>query len=308
MNTAVTDAPTEQAQASAIRFFDAGSRIGRARYLAYAWGVLLLILPVAIVAGIALAMHMTVIGGLLFLAIEVFALVMSGVFIVRRLHDFNRSGWWSLIYWGLQVWSFVLTFQQALSDPFGGRSGTGWLVTVLILMYLLALLLVPGTRGANRFGPMPPPNSTWVVIGAWAFLLIPILGILAAIAIPAYQDYIARSQTSEGIRLAGGAEAGLAEYYQQHKSWPDKLESVYPAAGQDPAGRFVESVSGHSTDAQTYGVVSTMKSTGVNRMVADKSLEIWTTDGGNTWHCGPGGADPLDKKFLPAGCRDADAP
>ncbi|HEV2110957.1 MAG TPA: prepilin-type N-terminal cleavage/methylation domain-containing protein, partial [Gammaproteobacteria bacterium] len=44
-------------------------------------------------------------------------------------------------------------------------------------------------------------------------IVIAIIGILAAIAIPAYQDYIARSQMSEGIQLAGGGEVGLAEFY-----------------------------------------------------------------------------------------------
>jgi len=298
----------DQEQAADIKYFDT-TRIGRLRYLAYPWGVLLLILPVAILAGILYAMHLGLFSVLLLVAIEIFALVMSGVFIVRRLHDFGWNGWWSLVYWALQLWSFVLSFQQILSDPLGPRSATSWLVTLLILLYLLVLLLVPGTRGANRFGPMPPPNSTWVVVGAWSLLLIPFLaGILAAIAIPAYQDYVARSQTAEGIQLAGGAEVGVSEYYAQNKAWPDQLESVYSIAAKDPAGRFVETVTGHAAGAQTYGLVSTMKDSGVNRMIAGKSVEIWTTDGGNTWHCGPGGADPMEPKFLPASCRETGAP
>ena len=47
-------------------------------------------------------------------------------------------------------------------------------------------------------------------------IVIAIIGILAAIAIPAYQDYIARSQMSEGIQLSGGGEVGLAEFYQNN--------------------------------------------------------------------------------------------
>ena len=54
-------------------------------------------------------------------------------------------------------------------------------------------------------------------------IVIAIIGILAAIAIPAYQDYIARSQMSEGIQLNGGGEVGLAEFYQNKSAWPTTL-------------------------------------------------------------------------------------
>jgi type IV pilus assembly protein PilA len=203
---------------------------------------------------------------------------------------------------GVSLVCSFLSFFGALNGPLLA------LVSLGALIFYLILLFMPGNPGDNRFGPPPPPNSGWVVAGAWSFIIVPFFGgILAAIAIPAYQDYIARSQTSEGIQLAGGAEVGVSEYYQQHKSWPDKLDGVYAVAGQDPAGRFVESVSGTGS-GQTYGVTSTMKSAGVNRMIAGRSLEIWTTDGGASWHCGPGGADPVEPKFLPASCRDDNAP
>lgn len=299
----------DQEQATEIKFFDASSRIGRARYLAYPWGVLLLMLPVGILAGITFALHLGIIGALLFIAIEIFALVMSGVFIVRRLHDFGWNGWWSLIYWALQVWSLVLTFHAAFTNPLAPQPLGNYVPSLFILVFFLAMVLVPGTQGANRFGPLSPPNSTWVLVGAWMWLVLLVLGgVIAAIAIPAYQDFLARSQTAEGIQLAGGAEVGLGEYYSQNKSWPDKLESVYSIAANSPAGRYIENVSGHGVGAQTYGVVATLKGEGVNRRIAGKSLEIWTSDGGNTWHCGPGGPDPVDPRFLPGSCRDTGAP
>lgn len=297
----------DQEQATEIKFFDAGSRIGRVRYLAYAWGVILLLIPVMILAGITFLIHLGFIGGLLFLAVEIFALVMAGVFIVRRLHDFGWSGWWSLIYWGLQVWNFGATFSKLLSDPFGPSSAGSYMPTLLLLVFFLIMVLVPGSSGENRFGPVPPPNSAWAIAGAWAWLLVPILGICAAIAIPAYQDYVARSQTSEGIQLAGGAEIGVSKYFQKNKAWPADLSAVYSVAGNNPAGRYVASVSG-AGNGETYGVTSTMKTEGANRVIAGKSLEIWTTDGGNSWHCGPGAADPVDPKYLPASCRETGAP
>ncbi len=77
-------------------------------------------------------------------------------------------------------------------------AGLGWflllhLVPLIGSLFALLLLIIPGTQGANRFGPPPPPNSTAVKILAWLTLLIPIIAIAAAIAIPQYQGYVERA-------------------------------------------------------------------------------------------------------------------
>src|SRR5579863_6627285 len=113
-------------------------------------------------------------------------------------------------------------------------------------------------------------------------IVIAIIGILAAIAIPAYQDYIARSQMSEGIELAGGGETGLAEFYQTNSRWPNGagasngLESVYSTASDNrttAAGRYVTTVivTVNKGAGGTIGVASQMKLTGVNVHVAGLS-------------------------------------
>src|SRR5579864_3008899 len=114
-------------------------------------------------------------------------------------------------------------------------------------------------------------------------IVIAIIGILAAIAIPAYQDYIARSQMSEGIQLAGGAEVGLAEAFQNNSHWPASLSSVYStAAATANAGKYINTVTGVSVAGTSrYGIIATMKATGVNSNIISKSMEIWTGDGGN---------------------------
>jgi hypothetical protein len=80
---------------------------------------------------------------------------------IQRSHDFNVSGWLSLI--------------------------------LLIPLVPLIFWIIPGTEGTNRFGPQPPPNKGAGVIVIVLLLLFAILGILAAIAIPAYQEYVARA-------------------------------------------------------------------------------------------------------------------
>ena len=151
-------------------------------------------------------------------------------------------------------------------------------------------------------------------------IVVALIGILAAIAIPAYQDYIARSQMSEAIQLSGGGEVGMSEFYQNNSRWPfptgasGGLESVYSTASDNRtlgAGRYVTTVVARGASNGTVGIAAVMKGTGVNAHIANVALEIWTGDGGNTWHCGPANAaagTPVDQKYLPASCRDSGAP
>ncbi|HFA6894299.1 TPA: pilin [Neisseria gonorrhoeae] len=52
-------------------------------------------------------------------------------------------------------------------------------------------------------------------------IVIAIVGILAAVALPAYQDYTARAQVSEAILLAEGQKSAVTEYYLNHGKWPE---------------------------------------------------------------------------------------
>ena len=147
-------------------------------------------------------------------------------------------------------------------------------------------------------------------------IVIAIIGILAAIAIPAYQDYIARSQMSEGIQLGGGGEVGLSEFFQNKSSWPTTLASVYSTSTNNSSapgvGRYVTTVLGFAAGGTSpiYTIIATMKATGVNSHIAGTSMAVWTQDGGNTWHCGPATAQTknVDPKYLPTSCRDSGSP
>ncbi|EMT3725422.1 pilin, partial [Neisseria gonorrhoeae] len=147
-------------------------------------------------------------------------------------------------------------------------------------------------------------------------IVIAIVGILAAVALPAYQDYTARAQVSEAILLAEGQKSAVTEYYLNHGKWPsDNSAAGVASSPSDIKGKYVKSVT------VTNGVVTAkMKSDGVNNEIKDKRLSLWARreDGSVKWFCGQpvtrdDNADDvtddtngtkIDTKHLPSTCRD----
>src|SRR5688500_8396164 len=78
-------------------------------------------------------------------------------------------------------------------------------------------------------------------------IVVAIIGILAAIAIPAYQDYTIRSQVTEGLNLAGGVKVAVAESYAQNGTFPVGLveAGLVDTAGNAtvPSGKYVDNLS-----------------------------------------------------------------
>ncbi|WP_442512428.1 pilin [Neisseria meningitidis] len=148
-------------------------------------------------------------------------------------------------------------------------------------------------------------------------IVIAIVGILAAVALPAYQDYTARAQVSEAILLAEGQKSAVTEYYLNHGEWPGNNTSAGVATSSKIKGKYVKEVT------VANGVVTaTMLSSGVNKEIQGKKLSLWATrqDGSVKWFCGQpvtrdanASADAvkadtdkkIDTKHLPSTCRDA---
>jgi type IV pilus assembly protein PilA len=134
-------------------------------------------------------------------------------------------------------------------------------------------------------------------------IVVAIIGILAAIAIPAYQDYIARSQVSEAVQLLGGGKTPMAEYYADKAVWPTAASSVMGNTG----GKYVASVgifSGAASSVSTLTLRATMKGAGsVSKLIAGSTMVLTTTDGGKTWACGSGGGNNMSQKYLPGACK-----
>lgn len=148
---------TDQDTPQKVSVFSVSGRMGRARYLVYLVGLSLVIISVGALLSLVTA-------GLAMIPAYIALLVMQFMLTIQRSHDFNTSGWLSIL--------------------------------ILVPLINFVFLFIPGTNGTNRWGSKTTPNSTAVVIGAWiCALIIPLSGIVAAIAIPAYQQYGERAKT-----------------------------------------------------------------------------------------------------------------
>ena len=134
-------------------------------------------------------------------------------------------------------------------------------------------------------------------------IVVAIIGILAAVAIPAYQDYIARAQVSEAVSLLGSGKTPFAEFYASQGSWPTDAAAVMG----NTTGKYTLSISIGASNSAAPGAVTligTMRATGVNANIANSTVGLNSTDGGRVWTCftTSTGAD-LSAKYVPSNCR-----
>ena len=129
-------------------------------------------------------------------------------------------------------------------------------------------------------------------------IVVAIIGILAAIAIPAYQNYTKRSHVSEGLSLAGGAKAGIAEFYSSNGKFPTGNASVGLPTDVSIKGNAV-------TKVLVNGSLITI--TYNTKVESGKTLELKGTPsaGGIEWKCKTGTTGGVDQKFLPSNCRNS---
>jgi type IV pilus assembly protein PilA len=132
-------------------------------------------------------------------------------------------------------------------------------------------------------------------------IVVAIIGILAAVALPAYQDYVKRSRVSEGLALASGAKTALAEFVASNNAWPADNTAAGLAGGAAITGNSVQTV--EATTASGKGVITVTYKGNVAAASANTIIvEGTTTSGGVTWDCKGG---TVDKKFRPSECRSA---
>jgi uncharacterized membrane protein YhaH (DUF805 family) len=146
-----------------VRTFSASGRIGRARYIAYSIGWTVLV--GAIAGGVAAVLGGTGLAPVAFIAMfAAYAalFVIQILLTIQRSHDFNTSGWLCLL--------------------------------IFIPLVNLLFWFIPGTPDSNRYGAPPPPNTMGTIVIALILPVVFVVGIAAAIAIPAYQHYVERAR------------------------------------------------------------------------------------------------------------------
>ncbi|CDW96549.1 MULTISPECIES: pilin [unclassified Thiomonas] len=140
-------------------------------------------------------------------------------------------------------------------------------------------------------------------------IVVAIIGILAAIAIPAYQTYVIRAQLTEGLSLMEGARIGIWDYYAQNSRFPANNGSIGLPSPSSISGNYVSSLSVSNPGS---GVLVTVTYGGAkaNSAIQGKTLYLSGVGGANsiTWSCtnAPGGTTPataVPTPYLPASCR-----
>lgn len=131
-------------------------------------------------------------------------------------------------------------------------------------------------------------------------IVIAIIGILAAIAIPAYQNYVIKAQASEGMSLVQGAELAVATYHQEKGEFPTTNAMAALPSAASIAGQYVSSVT-VGTGGQLTVLYGGAK---VNAdLSGDKLVFVPTANGGSLdWQCG-GTDTTVPDKYLPSSCR-----
>ncbi|EJL72022.1 DUF805 domain-containing protein [Variovorax sp. 2RAF20] len=165
----VADVYDGEARVQPVKLLSSKGRIGRLRYLSYSLvGYLLFAIVVGVIVAIFASSLSSTLASLLPLLIVIPYFVFFTLLSIQRSHD---MGW------------------------------TGWTV-LLCLIPLVSLVWVfnPGTKGVNRFGAPPPPNGVGVIIGALLLPVIAAIGILAAIALPAYQQYTVKAKAAQAAK------------------------------------------------------------------------------------------------------------
>lgn len=125
-------------------------------------------------------------------------------------------------------------------------------------------------------------------------IVVAIIGILAAVALPAYQDFTRRARISEGLSLAAGAKASLSEFVTSNNAWPNGNADAGLASATAITGQSVISVAVGNTDGTITVTYATNAGGGTIVVAGTTSL------GGVTWSCTGGTVAP---RYRPTQCR-----
>lgn len=131
-------------------------------------------------------------------------------------------------------------------------------------------------------------------------IVVAIIGILAAVAVPMYLDYTVRSQIAEGLQLAGGAKSAVTEFFQDRGRMPTGNTEAGLSGATDIQGKYVSSVGVGNQD----GVITITYGNEVNAAINGQTVTLTANTGAAgsvQWVCASGGV--IEDKHLPSACR-----
>ncbi len=141
-------------------------------------------------------------------------------------------------------------------------------------------------------------------------IVVAIIGILAAVALPAYQGYTIRAQVSEGLNMAGEVQVAVADFRATTGAFPENNEQAGLADGTDIEGSYTESI----TLGEGDGIITIEFSDGANTKIDGTSVILVATEtagGGLLWTCSRGDGTNseghiIQMAYLPSSCRNDD--
>lgn len=125
-------------------------------------------------------------------------------------------------------------------------------------------------------------------------IVVAIIGVLAAVALPAYQNYTRRAHVSEGLTLAAAAKISATEHFTANAKWPSDNSAAGLATASSLHGQAVKSVS--VNESQIIITYNTKVSSGAPTVI----LQGRVADGAFTWDCSGGS---VERRYRPANCR-----
>ncbi len=141
-------------------------------------------------------------------------------------------------------------------------------------------------------------------------IVVAIIGILAAVAIPAYQDYIVRGQVSEAVKLGGGLKQPLATYGNENAAWPTLITPLATGNPNELNATIQGKYSAVSPQVQGTFPVGRIDVKITTGKASGGVLTYSTSNGGYSWACGnttvdgsTGTGTTIDAKYLPNSCK-----
>jgi uncharacterized membrane protein YhaH (DUF805 family) len=245
-----------------VKVFSISGRIGRARYIVYGIGFYFL---ASVIGGLAIAAVGDAGAAVLVLAWAA-ALVMGFMLTIQRCHDCDASGWLSLV--------------------------------LLIPLVNLTFWFIPGSSGANRYGPPTPSNSAGMIVAACVLPFFFFFGIFGVVGMQGHSDRSLRTRVAEALAVARPWQAAIDEHYAATRrlpAGPPDLGDATVSLRRD----YNTSVGDISLDANGVLTFTFAKDAG---MLDGETIVLRpsVSGAGLAWDCKGG---TVGRRYRPARCR-----